>query len=251
MTGDLGSFRIRNKLSRDYRRFSTLLVDEHIIIDPSEDIFEFEETFLFLGMVRGITDAVITHSHLDHFSISAIERLAKECGHLRVYASEVMKDEIEGIANVEFVPIYLFSILRIGKYNILPLPTNHKTDIPGEDAFNFLIECDGKTVFYAIDGAFINPDAWHVLKELRLDVAILDCGAGIAPYTSATVNHNNLSMAIAVRDVFLSAAVADEGTKFILSHIPTVKRGSTHEELAATIGDLPIKIAYDGYYIGI
>ena len=75
-TGSLGSVRPKNKLSKEYRRFSTLLIDERIIIDPSEDIFELEESFMLSGLYRGVDSVLITHSHLDHFSISAIERLA-------------------------------------------------------------------------------------------------------------------------------------------------------------------------------
>ncbi len=248
-TGGLG-IRPRNKFSRDYRRFSTLLVDEHIIIDPSEDIFEFEESFMLSGMLREVKEAFITHSHLDHFSVSAIEKLAKS-GNLRVYATEALKEELSSVRGIELVLLIPFSLVRIGKYSILPLPANHKTDIKTETALNFLIECEGKTVFYGIDGSFINPEAWHILKEIKLDAVILDCALANDGYSQASVNHNNLAAAIAVKDVFLSANVAGENTKFILSHIPTSKKHSIHDELSEAVADMPFKIAYDGYFIGI
>ena len=51
-TGGIGGVRIKNKLSKEYRRFSTFLIDERIIIDPSEDVFEFEESFMTQSPIK-------------------------------------------------------------------------------------------------------------------------------------------------------------------------------------------------------
>ncbi len=249
-TGGIGSARPKNKLSKDYRRFSTLLIDEKIIIDPSEDIFEFVESFMLSGILDEVKDVFITHSHPDHFSLSAIEGLAKKCS-LRVYASEALETEISGVRNVEYVKLIPFGLVKIGKYSILPLPSNHKTDIPNETPLNFIIECDDKTLLYALDGAFIDADAWQVLKEVKLDVAVLDFGAGISDYSSACVLHNNIQTVTAMREIFISSGVASESTKFILSHIPSGKKSPTHEEITSTIADTPFKLAYDGYFLGV
>ncbi len=249
-TGGLGA-RPKNKLLRDYRRFSTLLIDNRIIIDPSEDIFEFEESFMLSGMTKEITDVFITHSHIDHFSIVAIEKLSKQ-KKIKVYASNTLLDEFSSLCHIEFVPLIPFSLIRTdGKYNILPLPANHTTDIRGEIPFNFLIEYEGKTVFYGLDGAMIHPDAWRILKEIKLDAAILECALANSDYSGASVNHNNLLSVTVIKDIFLSSGVADENTKFILSHIPTSKKRSVHEELLAAVEGTSFKIAYDGYFLGI
>ena len=117
-TGALDSFRIKNRLSKEYRRFSTLLIDEKIIIDPSEDIFEFVESFMLQGILDDVRDVFITHSHIDHFSISALERLASD-KRIRVFASSAMKDEIATIKNVDYTEIYPFAEFE---YGILPCP---------------------------------------------------------------------------------------------------------------------------------
>lgn len=249
-TGGIGSARVKNKLSKDYRRFSTLLIDEKIIIDPSEDIFEFVESFMLSGMLDEVSDVFITHSHLDHFSISAIEKLA-ERKTVRVYASEALGDELTDLCNVEYVKITPLALQKIGKYSILPLPANHKTDIQDEIPLNFLIECDAKTIFYALDGTFIDAAAWQILKEVKLDVAILDLGAGISDYSPACAFHNNLKMACAVRDVFMSAGTASDSTKFILSHLPSGKKNPMHDALCEAVSDTPFKVAYDGYFLGV
>lgn len=249
-TGGLGSIRVKNKFSKEYRRFSTLLIDEKIIIDPSEDIFEFLESFMLGGMLDSVCDVFITHSHLDHFSLTAIEKLAS-AKKIRVYASSAMKDEILGLCNVDYVELSPFAMQRIDKYTVLPLPANHRTDIPFEVTLNYLVECEGKRLFYGLDGAFINAAAMEVLKEVTLDAVILDCALGNEPYSDKSVNHNNLDMVRTIYDILMSSGTANDNTKFILSHIPTAKKRFIHDELCEAVADSPIKVAYDGYFLGI
>lgn len=249
-TGGLGAARSRKKLSKDYRRFPSLLINEKILIDPSEDIFEFEESFMLSGIFKDVGDVFISNSSLDHLSICCIEKMAAKSA-LRVYATEALRTEIAPIRGVEFIPISPFGLVRIGECGILPLPANFRTDNPSETALNFLIECESKTFFYGLDGAWLNTDAFRVLKEVKLDAVILDCALGNGAYSPDAVNHNNLAMAIAVKDILLSAKIASENTKFILSHLPTGKSGSVHDELCEAVKDTPFKVAYDGYYLGI
>ena len=249
-TGGLGSVRIKNTLSKEYRRFSTLLIDEKIIIDPSEDIFEFVESFMLQGMLDEVTDVFITHSHLDHFSLTAIEKLAYR-KRIRVFASSSMKDELLTLKNIDYIEISPFAMQNIGKYTVIPLPANHKTDIPFETTLNYIIESEGKRIFYALDGAFINAAAMEVLREISLDAIIIDCAMGNEPYSDNSVNHNNLDMIRIIYDVFKSTNTANENTKFILSHIPTVKRRFIHDEMCEATADSPFKIAYDGYFLGV
>ena len=249
-TGGLGSVRVKNKFSKEYRRFSTLLIDEKIIIDPSEDIFEFVESFMLQGMLDEVYDVFITHSHLDHFSLTAIERLASE-RRIRVYASSAMKDELLTLDNIDFIEISPFAIQKIGKYTVLPLPANHRTDIPFETTLNYLIECDGKSLFYGLDGAFINAAAMELLREVTLDAVILDCALGDEPYSERSANHNNLDMVRTIYNIFVSCGTANDNTKFILSHIPTAKKRFIHDEICEATLNSPFKVAYDGYFLGI
>ncbi len=249
-TGGLGAARIRNKLSKDYRRFSTLLIDEKIIIDPSEDIFEFVESFMLSGILDEVNDVFITHSHLDSFSVCAIEGLARYRT-IRVYASETLKDEISGVKNVEFIEISPFSLNKVGDFSVLALPANHATDDPHEVPLNFLIESQGKAFFYGIDGAFLDAGAFRVLREIKLDAVILDFALGLSDYSAESASHNNLKSAITVRDILIASGIATEGTKFILSHIPSGKKNPTHDEICEALADLPFTLAYDGYFLGI
>lgn len=248
-TGSLGDKRPKNKLSKDYRRFPTLLIGGEILIDPSEDIFEFVESFSFFGLLDSVKDVLITHSHLDHLSVSAIEELAKRSG-LRVWASASVLDtigDIKGVRRLEIVP---FSRFSVGDFDIIALPANHATDDAREVALNFLIRRD-KTLLYALDGAGINPHAFEVLKEVTLDGCVFDCALADGEYSVESVNHNNLDAVKTIIDILTKAECCTDGTKHIISHLPSSKKLGLHDRLTALLEETTIKVAYDGYYICI
>ena len=248
-TGTLGSARIRNKLSRDYRRFSTLLIDERILIDPSADIFEFEENFMLGGLYLNATDVLITHSHLDHFSISAIEQLAAK-RRITVFCDQTLTEALAAIPNVLTVGISAFSLFRIDDYEILPLPSNHTTDNKAEVAYNFVIQRE-KTIFYGLDGAWINAESWQILKALKPSCFVLECALANSDYSPACFYHNNLDMVKKIKSIIEEAGALSDGAKFIISHIPTSKKLSIHEELSSLCDECGIKVAYDGYFVSV
>ena len=249
-TGGIDTSRPRNKLSKNYRRFATLLVDDCILIDPAEDVFEFESTFMLPSLMRGAKDIFITHSHIDRFSPLALERLAK-AGGVRIYASPMLENEIHSISGAEFVPLEPFSLIRLAGHSVLPLPSNHKTDDPHEIPFNLLINKGDDNLFYGLDGAWINPAAWQVLSRVHLSCAVLDCANANDELSGKCADHNNLEMIKMIHGVMTAAGVADERTKFILSNIPASRKRSYHDELCEAVADLPFRIAYDGYFVSI
>ncbi len=250
-TGALGSVRCRNKLSKEYRRFPSLLVDEKLIIDPSEDIFEFEESFMLSGLTKGICDVLITHSHLGHFSVCAIERLAAISPGLTVHAGATVCAELSGIPGIRAEVIYPFGIFSVQGYEIIPLPSNHITDDARECAFNFLFKKE-KTFFYGLDGGFINPSAWRVIKEAKPELFIMDCALGDRAISEGCIYHNNFEGVMKIRELLIACGAASEYTRFILSHIPSERRRELHEDLTAAAADYPsVRIAYDGYFAAL
>ena len=73
-TGTAGC-KIKKKNTREYRRRTTLFIDEKILINPTVDIFDFEESFNMSGMLRRISAILITDTlSLD---IEAVRRLTE------------------------------------------------------------------------------------------------------------------------------------------------------------------------------
>ena len=246
-TGALGAHKGKNPLIKDYRRFPSLLIDEKIIIDPSEDIFEFAESFMLDGIYDGVQDVLITHSHPGHLSIGAIERLARR-RRVRVYASDTLREELSEIAGVDFFPIYRFTPLRVAGYDIVPCPSNHKTDNHAECAFNFYISGE-KAIFYGLDGAWLLSETFKFLKHAGADAFVMDLGGEVGNHGEECFYHNSLGMAKSLREALINSGAARQSAKFLLSHIPTVKNSPKHQQLEEELADFTdIKITYDGYY---
>ena len=205
-------------------------------------------------MLSGITDAIrdvfITHSHLGHFSINAIERLAKR-RNIRVFAHKTILPQLKGIVGAELIPLVEFTPVKVEDYDIIPCPSNHRTDIPGEVAFNFYINRE-KSIFYGLDGGWLRPDTFEILRHAPCSAYILDCHEGDSPVGAECVYHNSFSTLMILKNILTSSGTAMAGCKFILSHLPSDKKVSIHERLTELTKDIhDIKIAYDGYYLGL
>ena len=133
-------------------------------------------------------------------------------------------------------------------YEIITLPTNHKTENFEEKCLNFILTGE-KTLFYALDGGFLNNDAFAFLKTLKLDAIILDTALEIEGATEKNLYHNDIYTTGRIKDILLSSKIAHEGTKFILSHIPSPRRRAIHEELSPIAKELGLTLAYDGYFL--
>ncbi len=251
-TGALGRARVKNKLSKDYRRFSTLLINNDLIIDPSEDVFEFAESFLLHDICDGVETVLITSSEPDKLSTTAIERLSAKRKRY-VCASKSVCGILGDIKGANILPVDPFAIIEAKNYRIIPLPANHATEIRGEITYSYLITCEEKNILYAPGASFINPVAWQFLREMKLDAVILDCAQGNLPYSEKCISFNNLLLASTVKDIMISSRVADDGTKFILTNIQSGRKLPTHEELEQAIENerLPFRVAYDGYFTHI
>ncbi len=244
-----GECKIKRFSSKDFRRRGGVLIDELILIDAPSDIFELESDLGFSDLYNKVGVVLISHSHPGHFDPEAVLKLARR-QRIFVFADKETLALIPESDRIERVALMPFSPIEIDGYRILPLPANHATDNPKERCLNFIVSKD-RTLFYALDGGFINSDAWRVLKELYLDAVIMDTAAELAPPSDKLLYHSGYSMNCAIRGILLSAKVAGDNTRFILSHIPSPRRRSVHEELSALAKEEGLTVAYDGYYLNI
>ena len=243
-----GECKIKKKTVMDFRRRGGVLIDDKILIDAPEDIFEVADELGFSDMFSGVTDVIISHSHTGHFSPLALERLAKEP--IRVYATGKVLELIPENPNIEKIKLSTQSPIEFDGYTLYSLPANHQTEIKGEMCLNFIITRD-KALLYALDGGGINFAAWKTISQLKLDAVITECALELSPTVYASIYHNNLSAAAALRDILISGKIAEEGVKFVITHVPTSKKRSIHTELSDAARALGISVAYDGYYFSI
>ena len=244
-----GECKVRKKTVKDYRRRGGVLVDERLLIDAPADIFEVADELGFSDMFDKVSDVVISHSHAGHFSNEAIEKLAAKRG-IRVYATGRVLDLIPDSQNIEKIKLSTSAPVEIGNYTLYSLPANHSTDIKGEMALNFVLSSD-KTVLYTLDGGGINFSAWKTLSQLKIDAVIAECALENAETSYASTYHNNLSAVKVLRDVLISGGIGGENIKFVLTHVPSDRKRSVHDELASAAKSYGMYVAYDGYFFSV
>lgn len=244
-----GECKIKKKTSKDYRKSGGVLIDDKILIDAPLDIFEVADELGLSDILSKVTDVLISHSHPAHFSSEAIAKLS-ERKKLNVYATRPVLSTIIPSENLSLFEVTEFTKFKLSEYEIITLPTNHKTETPEEKCLNFILSGE-KTLFYALDGGFINTNAFSVLKTLRIDAVIFDTALEAEEATEKNLYHNDIHTNKRLKDIFLSSKIAYEGTKFILSHIPSPRRRAVHDELSPIAKEYGLTLSYDGYFIRI
>ncbi|MBQ8689440.1 MAG: hypothetical protein IJ515_03655 [Clostridia bacterium] len=244
-----GECKIKRTVSKDYRGRGGVLIDDTILLDAPADIKDTADGLGLTDTLTGITDVLISHSHEGHFSSAAIDFIAKR-RKVRVYASREVLVQLSDNPNIVKYEINAFSQFAVGKYSVTALPSNHSTENLSEECFNFLFIGDS-SLLYALDGGWINGRAFNVLRHARLDAIIFDTALEAAAPSEKSLYHNGIYTLATVKAIFESCGMIHEKTRIILSHIPTDKRRSIHDELSPIAAKYGFTLSYDGYFARI
>ena len=90
-----------------------------------------------------------------------------------------------------------------------------------------------------------------MLKEIKLDCVISECALEAKDYSYLNMNHRNIDAVTEMKKIFVSAGILSEGARFLLTHIPTDRKRSIHEELLAIAAERGLTVTYDGYFASI
>lgn len=212
--------------SIDFRRYSSLLVDGKLLIDPGPSIFEFAETFECPELFDGVTDIICTHRHSDHFSAESLARLTDK--------GAVFHELSAGDTAV------------FGGYKINAYAANHAT---AEHPMHFTVESldDGKRFFYGCDGAWMFYDTYRAVMDLgKLDLMIFDCTIGDIHGDYRIFEHNNVAMVSEMSALFKKIC-----PRFMVSHLARTLHPSTHAETAAVLSKYGLETAHDNLIITV
>ena len=202
-----------------------------------------------------IAHVVITHSHSDHLQPTAIATLAEaRHGKLTVWASP------QALAALEAIPCIRHEVaagttFKCGRLTFTALPANHQTTHFDEEPLNYFVESGGKTLLYALDGAWMLAKARSLLTmslgKRKLDAVIWDATCGPTLNDWRFAEHNDLAMIDAMRKSMLGAGLVSSTTKHVFDHLARTlwpDEPAARAALAAAYGGI---IAEDGSHLTV
>ncbi len=208
--------------SIDYRRFSSLLIDGKLLIDPGPCIFEFAETYQYKSLYTDIRYMINTHTHEDHLCSDTVHKLEEQ--------------------DASFIPFAAFEEKQLGSYLITALPANHAT---ADNPYCFIIESEGKRIFYGCDGAWLLYPTYRTIIKLKFDLMIFDATIGDIEGDYRIFEHNNLRM---VEEMKFTLNHCSE--RFMISHMARTLH-TDHAALTDRMKRSGIEVAYDDMQLAL
>ena len=241
------------RTSKIFRRYSSVLIDGRFLIDytwMAEDM-----------LPEGCRpDTVIyTHSHGDHYDPRAAVKLGVKHVYLqRGWLADAKRDFERAVANPsampEIHPLDVCVPFNLGGYEILPLPGNHWTGKPHEQALIYKVtkRCrDGAVrLLYATDtSGLMSTVFFHgCRKDAPLTAVIMEStGNPVQKFGGMNISHSTAST---VNDIFTTYLkpgkghyMPNPGQPVYLTHIGYYEWGQKtfDEQLPAGL-----KLAHDG-----
>ncbi len=196
-----------------YRRNSSALIDDVLLIDPGPDVpLALEAFHKDKNAIRCIIN---THRHPDHYSEETLRQLP----------------------GAEFVEIKAGQQIQKGSYCIRGLQANHGTC---DEAVHFIISDGEKNLFYGLDGAWLLYEEYLAIQETGIDLAVLDATVGFADGDFRIFQHNDLNMVLE-----LKKALAPWIRRCCISHMARTLH-TDHATLASVMAAQGVETAFDG-----
>ena len=244
---------------RNIRTRSQALVDDKLLIDfPADTYMHFLEHNVPL---TSINHCLITHSHPDHLYPAELPMRKKGFSYiyknnapLSFYSDE---DGFKMISDAKarydisdedltVKKIALYKAFDVGGYSVTALRAAHD---PKSTPVVFLIEKDGKTLFYSNDTSEYPEESMEYLKTLKkpIDVISLDCTEGCSNTTY--VGHLNLDRCVMLRSELYDIGAADDHTIFILNHFSHNGGNIVYDDFVKIAAENNFEVSYDGMVI--
>lgn len=207
-------YKIHHRELDGYRRNSSILIDDTLLIDPGPCVPDALDCF---GVDASKIKYILhTHTHSDHYNEDTLSLLR---AHGAVSVS---------LADGEHA--------RLGKYRVTALKGNHSVAVQ-----HFIVD-DGKSkLFYGLDSA------WLLYEEVRaieacggVDLAVLDGTVGFGKGDYRIFEHCDMDMIIS-----MSKTLVKSVKRICISHMARTLH-TDHNTLARDMAEHGIEVAYDG-----
>ena len=235
-----------------FRRNSSILINDDLLVDPNSHIFHFAEKNGTPDLFKNVKNIIVTHSHGDHFTPETVEKLCvgKDC---RIWADPACKRKLIRVLGektaekISFVETARNRDYEIGGYKVTSLRSNHATEDPDEDTRLYLIEENGRILYYGCDSAWIPTVSWNVIREKPVNAMVLELTCGeTATYDWRIFEHNTPEMLDIMLTMFKKYNLFAPDVKYYVSHLARTLH-TDHEGLVEYLKPRGVTPAYDGF----
>ena len=246
---------------KEFRRFSSAILNTDLLIDPGPHIFHFAECAGRPGMFDGVRDIIVTHTHGDHFCPATVEKLCLNGPRSTLWGDKACLRKLERAlgpekaAQIDFreTAVNPDEPYRVGNYVIRPLRSNHATDDRAETTRLYVIEEPEtrRLLYYGCDSAWIPTESWNVIKTLPLNALVLEdtCGE-LATDDWRIFEHNTIEMLELMLRMFRKYGCFAPDVRYYTSHMARTLH-TDHQRLKEKLAPLGVTPAYDGMTITI
>ena len=236
---------------KDIRTRSQAIVDDKILIDFPADTYM--HSLIHNVRLDKVRTCIITHDHHDHlYPADAGTRYGcnahmKEESTLTFYGTAPSMAKIRLSIKGQVGPRIATEVIRPFEpfeaegYKITPLRARHDVYC---DPVIYLIEKDGKVLFYAHDTGDILEETFDYIEKnvKHIDFASFDCCGN---ETHIMVSHMNTETVVYAKERLEKMGVIDKNTICYVNHYShNINR--THQELCDEMNKKGFGVSYDG-----
>lgn len=245
---------------KSIRTRSQALIDDKLLIDfPADTYMHFLKYDLPLTKIR---NCLITHAHSDHLYADEIPMRKKGFSYIRENSPLTFFSDDAGFVEINEIKeknnmtdddilvkkIKLYETFDVDEYKVVALKANH--DINSSPVV-YLIEKDGKTIFYSNDTGEYPAESMEYLKNLKKPIDLISFDCTEACGNSMYFGHLNLNRCIELREKLLDIGAVDNNTTFVLNHFSHNGKNVVYDEFLKIANENNFEVTYDGMIIEI
>ena len=249
---------------KDFRNRSCAIVDNDLLLDISPDLYAARKQ-LDVDLTR-VKNVLFTHSHKVHFNPELLRWYAPNFAQendrtpLKLYGSEGAKAVFDRLNDIwrshysdgwfTFAALEEFKRTRIDEKTFVTMyPAIHSID----DARIYLIERDGRKLFYMHDSCMLKEEVLDALEGENIDCFSIDATRGVVK-TPENVNahHMGFDAVLRMRKIFIERNIGREDSAYVANHICihscTDENGKMYfyEDMQKLLNGTGVVPSYDG-----
>lgn len=244
---------------KNLRTRAQALLNDEILFDFNADTVAHFQTYKFDW--NKIKYCLITHSHSDHFYPEDVEMLVNPAythnvSPLAFYAGKSAYDKLAEMfssaaadaSRATATLVKAGDLWRIGENTALALAADHD---PASSPLIYAVQDkEGKRMLYAHDTGVFSDEVIGQMKRMGgFHLVSLDCTGALNP-VAWQHGHMSLLSDIAMKDRLLREGLADENTKFIVTHF-THNAFAIHDDLCRAAEKHGFIVGYDGLTVEV